>query len=142
MFNTDEEFRKAALEIADLHTKKNENYGNSFSKLFDELGETSGLVPLYNKLDRLTNLVRGSKNYFESKEDTLKDLASYALMMLVELRRKQAEAAPTSTLQYNSKDKVIAVDAIKDCGYVYSADNLLAKAKSSHCDVKTPKERY
>ena len=70
MFNTDEEFRKAALEIADLHTKKNENYGNSFSKLFDELGETSGLVPLYNKLDRLTNLVRGSKNYFESKEDT------------------------------------------------------------------------
>lgn len=91
MFNADEEFRKAALEIADLHTKKNDNYGNSYSKLFDELGEISGLVPLYNKLDRLTTLVRGKKNYFESKEDTLKDLASYALMMLIEERRKESE---------------------------------------------------
>lgn len=137
MFNTDEEFRKAAMEIADLHTKKNENYGNSFSKLFDELGETSGLVPLYNKLDRLTNLVRGSKNYFESKEDTLKDLASYALMMLVELRRKQAEVAQKPSA------------SIKDEGYkfvdsnistIYSAGDLLYKAKSSRCDVKVPKE--
>lgn len=89
--DTQKAFKKAADEIVELHSKKNENYGNSFSKLFNELGEMAGLVPLYNKLDRLTNLVKGKQNYFESKEDTLKDLASYALMMLVEIRRKEDE---------------------------------------------------
>lgn len=89
--DTQKAFKEAANEIVELHSKKNENYGNSFSKLYDELGEMAGLVPLYNKLDRLTNLVKGKQNYFESKEDTLKDLASYALMMLVEVRRKENE---------------------------------------------------
>lgn len=93
MFDVNEEFRKAAEEIVELHTKKNENYGNSFSELFKKLGKTSGLVPLWNKLDRLTTLVssKSSVNHFESEEDTLKDLASYALMRLVELRRDNKE---------------------------------------------------
>jgi hypothetical protein len=90
-FDSQKAFKEIAEEITELHAKKNDNYGNSFSKLFDELGEISGLVPLYNKLDRLTTLVRGNKNYFESKEDTLKDLASYAIMMLVELKRQKTE---------------------------------------------------
>ena len=88
MFDTNKEFEKIAKELVDLHTKKNSNYGNSYSKLYEELGEIAALVPLHNKLDRLTNLVKGGQNYFESKEDTLKDLASYAIMMLVEMHRK------------------------------------------------------
>ena len=88
MFDTNKEFEKIAKELVDLHTKKNSNYGNSYSKLYDELGEIAALVPLHNKLDRLTNLVKGGQNYFESKEDTLRDLASYAIMMLVEMHRK------------------------------------------------------
>lgn len=81
-------FADVANELIELHNKKNDNYGNSYSKLFDDLGEIAGLVPLHNKLDRLTNLVKNpNSNHFESEEDTLKDLASYAIMMLVELRR-------------------------------------------------------
>lgn len=91
MFDTNKEFEKIAKELVDLHTKKNSNYGNSYSKLYDELGEIAALVPLHNKLDRLTNLVKGGQNYFESKEDTLRDLASYAIMMLVEMHRKAGE---------------------------------------------------
>ena len=91
MFDTNKEFEKIAKELVDLHTKKNSNYGNSYSKLYDELGEIAALVPLHNKLDRLTNLVKGGQNYFESKEDTLRDLASYAIMMLVEMHRKLNE---------------------------------------------------
>ena len=91
MFDTNKEFEKIAKELVDLHTKKNSNYGNSYSKLYDELGEIAALVPLHNKLDRLTNLVKGGQNYFESKEDTLRDLASYAIMMLVEMHRKADE---------------------------------------------------
>lgn len=79
-----EQFRKIVNEMADLYEKKNENYGDSFGKLYDTLGAKAGLVPLHNKLDRVTNLIKGGKNDFESVEDTFKDLACYAIMNLIE----------------------------------------------------------
>ena len=85
-----EMFHKVVNRMANLYVKKNENYGNSFSKLYEDLGPVAGLVPLHNKLDRLTNLVRGGKNDFESIEDTLIDLANYAVMNLIEYRDTQA----------------------------------------------------
>lgn len=83
------EFRKIVKEMANLYEQKNSNYGNSFSKLYQELGAISGLVPLHNKLTRLTTLIKGGaeKNKFESIEDTLKDLACYAVMNLIERNR-------------------------------------------------------
>lgn len=81
-------FRKIVNEMADLYEKKNSNYGDSFGKLFSDLGPISGLVPLHNKLDRLTSLVaKSDKNNFESIEDTLKDLACYAIMNLIEMEK-------------------------------------------------------
>lgn len=81
-----EQFRTIVNEMADLYAAKNRNYGNSFGKLYEDLGPISGLVPLHNKLDRLTNLITGGINNFESIEDTLKDLACYAVMNLIEYR--------------------------------------------------------
>ena len=78
-------FREIATGLADLYEKKNHNYGDSFGKLYRDLGPVSGLVPLHNKLDRATNLIKGDINHFESIEDTLRDLASYAIMNLIEL---------------------------------------------------------
>lgn len=90
-YKTDvERFRKITQNLADLYEKKNANYGNSFEKLFKELGPVAGIVPLHNKLDRITNLIKGGKNNFESLEDSLVDLANYAIMNLIELQ-KQAE---------------------------------------------------
>lgn len=83
-------FREITQNLADLYEKKNANYGNSFEKLFKELGPVAGIVPLHNKLDRITNLIKGGKNNFESLEDSLVDLANYAIMNLIELQ-KQAE---------------------------------------------------
>lgn len=78
-------FREIVNAMADLYEAKNSNYGDSFGKLFHDLGPTSGLVPLHNKLDRLTSLIaKSDKNNFESIEDTLKDLACYAIMNLIE----------------------------------------------------------
>lgn len=68
-------FRSIVNDMADLYEKKNSNYGDSFGQLFEELGPTAGLVPLWNKLHRATSLIKGDKNNFESLEDTLKDLA-------------------------------------------------------------------
>lgn len=85
MINKVKRFREIVNAMADLYEKKNSNYGDSFGKLFHDLGPTSGLVPLHNKLDRLTSLIaKSDKNNFESVEDTLKDLACYAIMNLIE----------------------------------------------------------
>ena len=62
-------FREIVNEMADLYEKKNANYGDSFGQLFDALGPISGLVPLHNKLDRATSLIKGNKNNFESLDD-------------------------------------------------------------------------
>ena len=83
-------FREITQSMSNLYAKKNANYGNSFEKLFNELGPIAGLVPLHNKLDRITNLVKGGKNDFESLEDSLIDLANYAIMFIIELQ-KQSE---------------------------------------------------
>ena len=86
-------FKEIVTELADLYEKKNHNYGDSFGQLYDTLGPISGLVPLHNKLDRVTNLIKGDSNHFESIEDTLRDLANYAIMNLIEmeLRRPKEE---------------------------------------------------
>lgn len=81
-------FKEIVNEMADLYEKKNSNYGDSFGQLFDALGPISGLVPLHNKLDRATSLVKGDKNNFESLEDTFKDLACYAIMNLIEMKSR------------------------------------------------------
>jgi len=82
-----EKFRFIVNRMADLYEKKNSNYGDSFGRLIDDLGPIAGLVPLHNKLDRITNLIKGGHNDFESVEDTVKDLACYAVMFLIELER-------------------------------------------------------
>lgn len=78
-------FREIAISLADLYEQKNQDYGDSFGKLYADLGPISGLVPLHNKLDRATNLIKGNVNHFESIDDTFKDMASYAIMNVIEM---------------------------------------------------------
>ena len=91
-------FKKIVDTMYELYKKKNANYGNSFEKLYNDLGPIAGLVPLHNKLDRLTNLIKGGHNDFESVEDTLTDLANYAVLFIMELQKaeeKEIEALVT-----------------------------------------------
>lgn len=98
-------FRQIVNEMADLYSKKNENYGDSFGKLYDDLGPIAGLVPLHNKLDRITNLVKGGSNNFESLEDSFKDLACYAIMNLIEMQEKESEK-----IQEVKKDTTVKIN--------------------------------
>ena len=84
-------FHEIVNEMANLYAKKNSNYGDSFGKLYNDLGPISGLVPLHNKLDRITALVKGEHNNFESLEDSIKDLACYAIMNLIELENSRKD---------------------------------------------------
>lgn len=90
-----EMFRQITQEMADLYEKKNNNYGDSFGNCYRDLGPVSGLVPLHNKLDRLTSLVKGNPNNFESIEDSFIDLANYAIMNLIEIRARHRKSIHT-----------------------------------------------
>ena len=105
MINKVKRFREIVNAMADLYEKKNSNYGDSFGKLFHDLGPTSGLVPLHNKLDRLTSLIaKSDKNNFESVEDTLKDLACYAIMNLIETEIEKEKGLKIAETWVNDND--------------------------------------
>jgi glutaredoxin 2 len=80
-------FRKITTRMAEVYSAKNHDYGNSFAKLRERY-PTSILIRLADKLNRLDTLLMGdaAKVKDESIDDTLLDLANYAVMELVERR--------------------------------------------------------
>ena len=79
---------KAICEnLNDTYKAKNADYGDSFSELRQEFPEAI-LIRLTDKLKRLKTLMKGAQQQVadESIDDTLLDLANYAIMELVERR--------------------------------------------------------
>lgn len=75
-------------EVRDLLIRKNHDYGDSFSKQFDKYGLMSALIRMDDKMARLDTLINADETMVdESIEDTLADLAGYALLALVEMRK-------------------------------------------------------
>lgn len=76
-------------EIAKLHDKKNNDYGGAYYEMLDECGTAAGAGIIYNKSRRFANLIKDKAEQMvndESVEDTLLDLASYAIMTLEHIR--------------------------------------------------------
>ena len=117
-----QEFKKIVGEMADTYEKKNENYGDSFSQLCEDLGPIAGLVPLYNKIHRATSLVKSGKNHFESLEDTFIDMACYAIMNVIELRnQKEQECSSGNEVRIPERDNRPIVHRSYGDGLVYSS---------------------
>lgn len=74
-------------ELNELYDLKNRKYGNSFSKTYAEYGPAMLCIRLDDKLQRAKQLLlhgeAGTND--ESIIDTLKDLANYAMMGIMEL---------------------------------------------------------
>jgi hypothetical protein len=89
--NSPQEQRITAVadEVRDTLICKNRDYGDSFAKQYAKYGVMSGLIRMDDKMRRLENLVGGAEaNVDESIEDTLMDLAGYAMLCVVEMRKK------------------------------------------------------
>ena len=73
------------------HEAKNHDYGNSFDITCDTFGIVAALVRMWDKLNRLTSLskTQDRKVVDEKIEDTLLDLANYAVMTYCWLKQKQ-----------------------------------------------------
>lgn len=82
---TSDPFGEVLSEISELHERKNHDYGDSFSALFKDFGMVYPVPRIYEKAMRLKTLLRAENKVNESVRDTLLDIASYAVMTIVEL---------------------------------------------------------
>lgn len=80
-------FESICNELVALQKAKNADYGDSFSQSVKEFGLTAALIPITNKVNRLKQLINSDSAQVkdESIDDTLKDLACYAIMTLSEM---------------------------------------------------------
>lgn len=78
-------------KLNDVYARKNSDYGNSFGETFEKLGIISAITRISDKYNRLVSLCTKSeeerKVKDESIEDTLLDLANYAIMTVIEMRK-------------------------------------------------------
>lgn len=81
-------FKKITDKMFTTYQKKNKDYGSSFDELFDEFGMTSALLRLKDKYNRLKSITENGKIEVkdESVEDTLLDMANYAILTVLKLR--------------------------------------------------------
>lgn len=80
-------------ELNQTYRDKNTAYGDAFGKTFQKYGLISALTRMSDKWNRIEALILGAKNNIQDErlEDTLKDMACYALMTLVEMERMELE---------------------------------------------------
>ena len=77
-------FADITKEMVSLQEKKNKDYGNSFEQTLDEFGLIAGVIRLNDKMNRVKQLCKSQKQEVKDEkiEDTLIDLANYAIMTL------------------------------------------------------------
>ncbi|KEI94446.1 hypothetical protein N496_20170 (plasmid) [Clostridium botulinum A2B3 87] len=73
-------------ELKEIYKNKNHDYGDSFGETYKKLGIISAVTRITDKVNRLQSLAtKEQKVKDESIKDTLKDLANYSIMTIIEL---------------------------------------------------------
>lgn len=74
-------------KLNEIYKAKNHDYGDSFGETFKKLGIISAVTRISDKMNRLTSLATNHDAQVKDEkiEDTLLDMANYAIMTLVEL---------------------------------------------------------
>lgn len=83
-------FKEITDKMFDTYKAKNKDYGDSFRRLFEECGMTYAYEHMAEKLERVKSLMKDeAKVKGEGMKDSLKDLANYAILTIMELERKE-----------------------------------------------------
>lgn len=107
-----EHFKKIATELGELYKVKDRAYGSSFADTYKKLGIISAVTRISDKCNRLCTLVKNPDvdNLGESIEDTLRDMASYCIMTLMEMSKEHL-----SPIGYDPVEEVDnLISSIKD----------------------------
>lgn len=79
-------------QLHDTYVRKNSDYGDSFSKMFEKFGLLSSFIRLNDKLNRVESLMNKEQQVpDESVEDTLLDMANYCILTVIELRKEHGD---------------------------------------------------
>ena len=90
--NKQDKFLEIIQELYVTYCAKNSDYGDSFGESFNKWGVLAPMVRISDKYNRLANLVGTNKEILvadEKIEDTLKDLANYCIMLIIELENSK-----------------------------------------------------
>lgn len=95
-FNTEKRHQELCDYIhEELWLPKNQAYGDSFHKLYEDLGIISAVTQITHKYNRLKNLAKEKNADLiagdESITDTLLDMANYCIMTAMEIERENLE---------------------------------------------------
>lgn len=98
-------FKKQADQMVDLQARKNKDYGNSFNETLDEFGLVVAVARMNDKMKRLKSLYKNpdGAGVDESINDTLNDLAAYALMTKAWI---EDDSSKVSITDWNYKNPV------------------------------------
>ena len=130
-----ERIRKRMADRLNLYARKNEMYGDAFSKTFRAYGPISALTRMRDKLDRLEALILNPHISAgdESILDTLTDLANYCDMTIEAISEMAAEApqveAPKPEKKARKKKKAKAEKKVASPLDSMGKDQLMAIAK-------------
>ena len=104
------EHEKICKELNEIYAKKNADYGNSFGDTFQKLGLISAITRISDKYNRICNLATKNSNETKVKdetiEDTLKDLANYCIMTLIEMQYTNITKTTSATKRNIKSDKL------------------------------------
>lgn len=94
MFNKLECHERLCNELHTMYVKKNHDYGDSVGKTYDDFGILSFATRISDKYNRFVSLAKGQNQMVndESLIDTLKDMANYCLLAVVELEKDKVES--------------------------------------------------
>ncbi len=82
-----------------IYKSKNHDYGDSFSRTIEEFGLTAAAIRMTDKLNRFKQLIKSPKAVTtETMEDTLLDLANYAVMTICVLKNDLSSNDSTAAI--------------------------------------------
>lgn len=96
MTDQEKRFKEITEEMNALYQKKNADYGDSFHQAWKKFGRTVGLVYMDAKMNRIIQLLahpEAQQVHSEKIEDTLIDLANYAVLTIMEEQQLGYETA-------------------------------------------------
>ena len=83
-------FKDILNKMYEIYERKNADYGNSFSKSYEEFGLVSPVIRLSDKVERLKTLCnKEAQVKDESIIDTLIDIAVYAVLTVLEIKKRE-----------------------------------------------------
>lgn len=83
-------FKDILNKMYEIYERKNADYGNSFAKSYEEFGLVSPVIRLSDKVERLKTLCnKEAQVKDESIIDTLIDIAVYAVLTVLEIKKRE-----------------------------------------------------